>query len=194
MVEAAWHHGTVNKHTQLIAQGIAEGLFMGVLLVPGIGPLEHAVELEVYVVGNAPAVVTFGPRTRKAVGKKFHYLIVPALVTALIPQAQNHYRTTCGCCLRKGCHITYVLLGIILAVTLVRMERYLHLMRLCLYYCPGTGEKSSIGGEHRHKAPFPCRNDELRQMSMKQRFTHKVEIEEFYPPLQTCCNAVELIG
>ena len=87
MVEATRHHATVYKHTHLIAQGIAENaaVVVATLLAFGIGPLKHAVVLNIYVLCHFPAIVAFGPWLRSIVGHELQHLAIGAVESTLIP-------------------------------------------------------------------------------------------------------------
>ena len=85
VVETARHHSTVDKHANLIAQGVAEHLLLVVDGVLKVGPFEHIVVLDEEIVGKSPTVVALGPRTRLALRNKVENLRVLTVVSALVP-------------------------------------------------------------------------------------------------------------
>lgn len=87
MVEATGHHATVDKHAHLIAQGIAEhaAVVVATLLAFGIGPLKHAVVLDINVLCHFPTIVALDPWLRSIVGHELQHLAIGAVESALIP-------------------------------------------------------------------------------------------------------------
>ena len=193
VVETAWHHCAVGKHAYLVAQGITESLFTDTLFTLAVRPLEHAVILKIYVIGHAPTVVTLNPRTRHMLFKQFYKPGVCCIITALVPQTQHDYRSARSSLLCKTHDTIDILREVLLSVSLMRMERYLHLMRKRPDYILCLVKQSTVSGEHRYETFFTRGDNELWQMSMQQRFTHQVEIEELDLTTQTVGKAIELL-
>ena len=193
MIETARHNRSIGKHTYLVAQGITESLFTDTLFTLAVRPLEHAVILKIYVIGHTPTVVTLNPRTRHMLFKQFYKPSVCSIVTALIPQTQHDYRSPRSSLLGKTHDTIDILCEVLLSVALMRVERYLHLMRNRFDYILRLVEQSTVRREHRNKIFFTSSDNELRQMSMQQRFTHQMKIEEFDLTTQTVGKAIELL-
>ncbi len=183
MIKTARHYTAIDKHTNLITQGIAESLLITVFGTTAVGPLEHASIFNIDIICYPPTIVTFVPRSWNMPGYKIKNTPVLLVVPSLIPQTQNHYDTLFGSLTGKRHHLTDILLIALLGITFVGMERHLHLVwqgidnPLCL------GQQSPVSGYYRHKALFSCHCYELRKMRMQQRLTHQMKIEELHLPL-----------
>ena len=146
MVETTRHHSAVHKHTHLIAQSIAERLFGSTLLGITIWPRKHLVKLQIDIIGQLTTIIALTPRTWQQALNDVQNLAIALLVATLIPQTQHNHRATLGCRLGKLNCIPHILFKISLCITLVRMQRHLHLVGSSINYSRATCEQRAIGG------------------------------------------------
>ena len=161
VVKTTGHNRSVGKHTYLIAQGMAKRLIYTVLFALAVGPLEHVVKFKIYVLSQAPTIVSFGPRTRDILRKKIEQALVSTVITASVPKTQYNDYSMRSSLARKLHYARYILLKIIETITLMGMKRNLHLVRQGINQLPGFVKQCAVGGEHRNKALITRLNNEL---------------------------------
>ena len=122
MVEAARHHRSVGKHTNLVAQGVAEYFLCVFGVVLKVGPFKHVVVLDIQVFGKLPTVIPLRPRLRMMPGNKLQNRLVHAVASALVLKAQHDDTSATGRFTGKCHHFINILLEIFLAVTLMRVQ------------------------------------------------------------------------
>ena len=193
MVQTTGDHGAVDEYANLVAESIAEHLFAGVGFVLEVGPFKHVVALDIQVLCQSPAIVSLDPRARLVVGYQTDNLFVHAVVAAFVPQPQHDDAPSTSCLFGEGHHLVDILLEVLLAVTLVRVQGNLQLMGQSLEHILPLRQQRAVGGNHRDKPFLPSRLHKLGQMGMKERFAHEVEIQKLDPTCEPAGQQVKLL-
>lgn len=195
VIEATRHHRTIDKHTYLVAKRIAEDV--GGILVRSVdvGPTEDPVVLEVDVLGQFIAVAICLPGFGDIPTDERKQVFVLAIEASDIPETEYRDDSLRGTGQSKTHDTIDILLVVGQAIALLRMERYLHLVRTCFEHPNRLGamEQSAVGSQNRDEAFTTRHTQKIRKMAMKERFAHQVHIKETHLALKTGGEGVELL-